>query len=106
MADPFADAGPGPDPSVNAFDASVVGGEQPPNSGPNLAPDSPLLKPFIWSTGDRIRIDSPRPDDANELAENWPIDLKDVYIIDNAGAGRRPENDLDLWSSGWWFEIP
>jgi hypothetical protein len=100
--DPFMVSAPSPPPSVD----SVASGEQSMNSGPSLAPDSPLLKPFIWSTGDRIRIESPRPDDAKDLAEDWPIDLKDVYITDQAGAGSRPANDFELRSSGRWFEIP
>ncbi|HEV3416719.1 MAG TPA: hypothetical protein VG056_07910, partial [Pirellulales bacterium] len=104
--DPFMVSGPSPPPSADPFDASVASSEQPMNSGPSLSPDSPLHKPYIWSTGDRIRIDSPRPDNAKELAEDWPIDLKVVWIIDQAGAGRRPVNDFDLWSSGRWFEIP
>ncbi len=61
-------------------------------------------KPFIWSTGERVRLSFPlQPRDS--FATGQPLVPQDVSIADG-WYGRNPVNVYEVWLSGLWFEIP
>ena len=85
-------------------------------------------KPFIWSIGEKVRLDLPLiwsgevrvgPDGSRlsfangtplplSYANGMPLIPMNVSIIDYNGGEhwRNPANEYDVWLSGLWFEIP
>jgi ABC-2 family transporter protein len=64
-------------------------------------------KPFVWSAGEKVRINSPlQPQDS--FATGAPLTPQDVSIVDYNGGQhwRSPANAYEVWLSGEWFEIP
>jgi hypothetical protein len=66
-------------------------------------------KPFIWSIGERVRIDLSAEVD---IEHDWntrrlrPNNSGQVWILDDRGRPRHPVDEYEVWLSGQWFEIP
>jgi hypothetical protein len=101
------------DPYSGAFFYYVREGIAPPprlsgEGKPNGWPTVPR-KPFIWSIGERVRID---PSTETDIYEHWntrrrlPNNRGQVSILDDRGRSHEPVDEYEVWLSGQWFEIP
>jgi hypothetical protein len=82
----------------------ILSGEGKPNGWP-IVP----RKPFIWSIGERVRIEFQAEMDVEQqiaTSRLRPNNPNEVSITDDRGRERHPVDEYDVWLSGQWFEIP